>query len=69
MLAIAGMAVGTAIFFFFYKKSGRHLPVPDILTTFDNLVYFSKRNSEPDVEDTQQLTENPEEEGSEHVTI
>ncbi|KAM4552771.1 macrophage mannose receptor 1-like [Odontesthes bonariensis] len=69
VLAIVGMAVGTAIFFFLFKKSGRHLPLPDILTTFDNPLFFSNTKSEPDVEDTQQLIENAEEEGSDPVTI
>ncbi|XP_070829826.1 macrophage mannose receptor 1-like [Chaetodon trifascialis] len=64
LLIITGLAVGTAIVLFLYKKSGRHLPIPEKLTTFDNPLFFNNERAQPDLVDTNKLVANAEEENA-----
>ncbi|XP_018531719.1 macrophage mannose receptor 1 isoform X2 [Lates calcarifer] len=68
VLTIAGITVVAMIALFLLNKSGRHLPIPDKLTTFDNPLFFSNEQSPPDVVDTGNSTGmNAEEENPEPV--
>ncbi|XP_041804377.1 macrophage mannose receptor 1-like [Chelmon rostratus] len=62
LLIITALATGTVIVLFLYKKSGRHLPIPEKLTTFDNPLFFNNERSQPDLVDTNKLVANAEEE-------
>ncbi|XP_008284987.1 macrophage mannose receptor 1-like [Stegastes partitus] len=61
VLGIAGIAVGAVIAFFIYKKHGHRLPILASSATFDNPLFFSSRQPQPDVVDTKKLIENAEE--------
>ncbi|XP_070774848.1 macrophage mannose receptor 1-like [Enoplosus armatus] len=62
VLVIAAIAIGTVIVLFLFKKSGRHLAIPEKLTAFDNPLFSSNEQSQPDVVDTNKLVANAEEE-------
>ncbi|XP_035994268.1 macrophage mannose receptor 1 [Fundulus heteroclitus] len=69
VLVIAGIAVGTGIAFFLFKKTGRHIPpiqIPAGLTAFDNPL-FSNNRSQPDLVDTKNLVGNADEDNSQPV--
>lgn len=61
-LVIAAIAIGTVITLFLFKKSGRRLPIPEKLSTFDNPLFFNNERSQPDLVDTNKLVANAEEE-------
>lgn len=65
VLVITAIAIGTAIIFLLLKKSGRRLPIPEKLHTFDNPLFFNNERSQPDLVDTNKLVANAEEETSE----
>ncbi|XP_059201009.1 macrophage mannose receptor 1-like [Centropristis striata] len=62
VLVITVMAIGIATAWFFFKKSGGRLPIPEKLSTFDNPLFFNNERSPPDLVDTNKLVENAEEE-------
>ncbi|KAM8728446.1 macrophage mannose receptor 1-like [Acanthopagrus schlegelii] len=65
---IIGLAIiGAVVAFFLFKKNGHRLPIPGKLTTFDNPLFFSNGQSQPDTVDTTQLVENAEEENPEPI--
>ncbi|KAM7400358.1 hypothetical protein PAMA_004851 [Pampus argenteus] len=66
VLVIVGIAGGTVIAVFLYKKLGCQSPIPDRLTAFDNPL-FNKVCSQPDLVDTDKLVENAEEENPEPI--
>ncbi|XP_039999699.1 macrophage mannose receptor 1-like [Xiphias gladius] len=60
---ITVIAIGGVIAFFLFKKYGRRLPIPDILTTFDNPLFFRNEQSPSEVADISKPNaekENPE---------
>lgn len=64
VLVIIGIAMGTAIAFFLFKKSGRRLPIPEKLTTFDNPLFFNNERSQNNLVATNKLAVNAEEENA-----
>ncbi|KAF3698791.1 Macrophage mannose receptor 1 [Channa argus] len=69
VFGIIGIAMGSVIAFFHFKKSGTRLPIPDKLTNFANPLFFSNGQSQCDVNDTSTLVANAEEENPELITI
>ncbi|XP_017266613.1 macrophage mannose receptor 1-like [Kryptolebias marmoratus] len=67
MLVIAGLAVGTVVAFFLLKKSGRHLPIPNNKTNFENPLFFSNNPSKPGLVDRKTLVETADEENTQPV--
>ncbi|XP_042353414.1 macrophage mannose receptor 1-like [Plectropomus leopardus] len=67
VVVITGIAIGVFIAVFVFKKSGRRLPIPDMLTTFDNPLFFRHEQPEPGVADTSKLVEYAENENPESV--
>ncbi|XP_028283775.1 macrophage mannose receptor 1-like [Parambassis ranga] len=65
VLVIAGIAVGTGIGIFLYKRSGHHLAIPHKFNTFDNPLFFNRSPSQSDPVDTSKLVENAVEENAE----
>lgn len=65
---IAGIFILVVIAFFFIKKRGLRLPVPENLTTFENPLFFKSEQLRPDVVDTSRLVENAEEGNTEPVS-
>ncbi len=59
VLVIAATAIGTVITVILFKKSGRRLPIPERLSTFDNPLFF---NNQSDLVDAKKLVANAEEE-------
>uniref|UniRef100_A0A8D3DFH1 Macrophage mannose receptor 1-like n=1 Tax=Scophthalmus maximus TaxID=52904 RepID=A0A8D3DFH1_SCOMX len=55
VLLITAIAIGIFIVLFLFKKSGRHLPVPEKTTTFDNPVFVSNEQSQQDLVDTNKV--------------
>lgn len=62
MLTIIGISVGAIVAIFLFKKSGRRLPMPQKLTTFDNPMFFNNERAQPNVVDSSKLVVNAEEE-------
>ncbi|XP_070700688.1 macrophage mannose receptor 1-like [Pempheris klunzingeri] len=58
VLVILTLVIGTVIILFLFKKSGRHLPIPEKLRTFDNPLFFN--NDQSDLVDTNKLVANEE---------
>lgn len=62
VLVITAIIIGTAIALFLFKKSGRRLPIPEKLTTFDNPLFFNNERHRSEMVDTNKLVANAEEE-------
>lgn len=62
VMVITLTVIGIVIVFFLFKKSGRRLPIPAKLTTFDNPLFFSNERARPDLVDTDKLVANAVEE-------
>ncbi|XP_053186721.1 macrophage mannose receptor 1-like [Scomber japonicus] len=62
VLVIIGIVMGAIIAFFLFKKSGRHLPIPERLTNFDNPMFSNNEQSQPNLVASSQLVVNAEEE-------
>ncbi|XP_019121793.1 macrophage mannose receptor 1 [Larimichthys crocea] len=68
VLIITGLAMGTVIALFIFKKNSHRLPILERLTNFENPL-FRYSQSQPDVADTSNLVENAEEENPEPLII
>ncbi|KAG8014277.1 Macrophage mannose receptor 1, partial [Nibea albiflora] len=68
VLIITGLAMGTVIALFVFKKNSYRLPVFERFTNFENPL-FKNTESQPDVADTSKLVENAEEENPEPLII
>ncbi|XP_042352883.1 macrophage mannose receptor 1-like [Plectropomus leopardus] len=64
VLVIIVIAVGLGIALFLFKRSGRRLPIPEKLSTFDNPLFFNNERFHPNLVDTNKLVANAEEENS-----
>ncbi|KAG8014276.1 Macrophage mannose receptor 1 [Nibea albiflora] len=62
VLVIIVIVICTAIALFLFKKSGRRLPIPEKLTTFDNPLFFNNDRHRSEMVDTNKLVANAEEE-------
>ncbi|KAI3374792.1 hypothetical protein L3Q82_021350, partial [Scortum barcoo] len=62
VLVIAVIVIGMVIALFLFKKSGRRLPIPEKLSTFDNPLFFSNEQRQSALVDTKKLVANAEEE-------
>ncbi|XP_030015951.1 macrophage mannose receptor 1-like [Sphaeramia orbicularis] len=67
VIVITGIVMGIFIALFIFKKSGHRLPIPEKLTTFDNPLFSSNKQSEPNVADTSKLVDNAEEDNHQPI--
>ncbi|XP_013873795.1 macrophage mannose receptor 1 isoform X2 [Austrofundulus limnaeus] len=64
VLVIAGLAAGTVVALFFFKKSGHYLPIHNRLTNFDNPLFFGNNRTQSGLVDSKTLVENADEENT-----
>ncbi|XP_078029223.1 macrophage mannose receptor 1-like [Epinephelus lanceolatus] len=69
VVVVMGLAMGVIVAFFICKKFNHRVPIPDMLTTFDNPLFFNNEQPPPDVADTSILVENAKEDNSDLVVI
>lgn len=62
VLVIAGIAVGTGIGIYLFKRSGHHVSVLYTFNTFDNPLFFNRNPSQSDLVDPSKLVVNAVEE-------
>lgn len=64
VLIITGLAAGTVLALFFFKKSGHYLPIHNRLTNFDNPLFFGNNRTQPGLVDSKTLVENADEDNT-----
>ncbi|XP_076601189.1 macrophage mannose receptor 1-like [Chaetodon auriga] len=68
VLVMTAVAMGAVIAFFLFKKNRHRFTIPDKSTNFDNPLFFSNKQSQPDVVENNKLVEKAEEENTEPDT-